>query len=85
MKRIIDGPSDVDFMQLQDRWPMWPRLPLKRYHDHGLELGTIYGTLEGPLVPRVYLANIYEAIDDQTPSIIYDRFEAIAADGWRVD
>lgn len=71
---------DLAMLRNPDDWTFWPFLPVKR--NGGKELGYI---LAGEL--RVYHTNLFS----DKPRILeasytsYESFEALLADGWRVD
>jgi hypothetical protein len=72
----------VAFMKDQDKWPTWPRLPIKRKRSEGWpELGLLIGGAG----PNVYLANLFEKAIDTTKVIEYDSYEDLFNEGWRVD
>lgn len=80
--------TDVEMMQDADNWPRWPILPLKRITSgHVIEAGLLVnGGLDGPHTdPTVYLCNMYQPVTEITPTKKYESFEAIVADGWKVD
>lgn len=70
----------IEMIKDQDRWPMWPRLPVKRPSATGLQLGWIFAE-----TTTVILANLYEDHTPTTPQIVYPNAEAVYAAGWRVD
>jgi hypothetical protein len=74
--------ADVLLMAKPRDWPRWPVLPLKRGDAFPYEVGYLYA--DGK--PAVYLGNVTDAKHhNQQPTHEYDSFEAVYADGWRVD
>lgn len=67
---------DREFMDTPKEWPLWPVLPLVQ---HGT--GQAGFLTEGK--PRVYIGNIFDNRFDNFKD--YESFDAIIADGWRVD
>jgi hypothetical protein len=78
--------QDKEMILSPDRWPTWPKLPLKRHgyeQNHGFAFN---GSLKDDNTrPRVYLATIFHAIDDATLYIEYTDIDALLDDGWTVD
>lgn len=78
----------------QDKWPMWPNLPLKR-RDSSPTVGFIMATVgfimateEYPKVLEVYLCNVFEAADidiTKVDTIKYTSVDDLLAAGWEVD
>jgi len=71
----------------EDDWPRWPYLPVTRsVNGSSPAAGFIYAGLD---VAYVFTMNIYampkEGYLRDLPRIEYDSFEALAADGWKVD
>lgn len=71
------------FMADPDRWPRWPLLPVKRYKDDTLETGYLIEMKGSKYV--VYQNTIFCADPRTDAHFRYESFEAIVADGWRVD
>jgi hypothetical protein len=71
----VSRADHLHMMEDQDRWPAWPFLPLTR----GGETGYLFAGR-----PNVRLGNIFAASEDD-PEIPYADFEAVYADGWRID
>ena len=78
--------QDKEMILSPDRWPVWPKLPLKRYgyeQDHGFVFN---GSLnDDDPEPKVYLATIFHSIDKSTLFIEYTDIDALLDDGWTVD
>lgn len=81
------GERDIAMMKAPDNWPQWPILPLKRVRGSDLEVGVLVnGAFEGPHTEAtVYLSSMNRVITVETPTIKYDSFEALVADGWMID
>lgn len=77
--------DDLKMMADDTRWPLWPRLPIKRTVDGKQQFAVLaFGvTRDGQRV--IYHANAFDKWKPETPHTIYDSHEAILADGWRVD
>lgn len=76
--------DDVAFMQKEDDWPAWPRLPLKRSRSEGRfpQLGIMVAGRK----PEVYLTSMYNKTPlSDVESIKYESFQAVVDAGWRVD
>lgn len=76
---------DKRMMQSQWYWHRYPWLPIKRGANRTLEVGVLYANNK----PTVYLIDLFE-ITKQTdwkvvPKKVYDSWEELQADGWRVD
>jgi hypothetical protein len=77
-------------------WPLYPFLPLRRDREAGqdFELGLLYDAVgvSGTYGYRctVFLTNLLDlpATEPEIlalPRLVYDRFDELADDGWRVD
>jgi hypothetical protein len=77
--------NDAAFIRDTDRWPCWPRLPVKRMKPGATwpELGLI---LAGQLT-TVILAGLYDAPEkiSGAETVHYGSVEGVIADGWVVD
>lgn len=73
----------VEFIRNVGNWPHWPRLPMKR-RDRGQQpdLGVLIPFERGWVL---FYANLYQKIEESTPSKVYDSPEAVVMDGWVVD
>ena len=85
---MSDGKRDLAFMNTPEEWPCWPVLPLKKT---GASWGNPKGLgfMVGGLGATVFVGFMFIG-PDWSPGlhkdkITYDSFEAIIADGWRVD
>lgn len=78
--------KSLEFLRNPDRWPLWPRLPLKRGEQNS-ELGVLFAQDETDLPIRVWRCSLYDRIDPKTtPSYEYISFEELLDEGkWRVD
>jgi hypothetical protein len=78
--------QDKKMILSPDRWPIWPKLPLKRYgqeKDHGFVFN---GSLDDDNTkPIVYLATVFHAVDEDTETIEYEDIDGLLDDGWTVD
>ncbi len=78
--------EELAMMAQPDRWPAWPRLPLKR-RDRKPNLGYLLETSE--VLAVVYLRNVFDdrAVDpgSEVPTMEYGSLEAMVDDGWVVD
>jgi len=73
---------DVAMIEDGDRWPLWPRLPLKRGPNNN-ELGVLMHA-----EPSGYLCfhiNMFQDITKDTPATRYATADAVVRDGWKVD
>ena len=81
----------------QDRWPMWPRLPLKKYpvdfaHPEN-RLGFMVGTMDPEMDAAppftVYVGLLYQPLEEfmDRPDKVktYTSIDALLDDGWVVD
>ena len=77
--------DDLAMMRDSNRWPLWPRLPVKRPKGDGQmpELGVMLHD-RGKAAPRIYLASVYEDLSKVAVKE-YASLEAVVADGWQVD
>lgn len=74
--------SEVEFINDEDKWPAWPKLPVKRGKGNE-QLGVLIKG--GPERFVVYLTNMFQPITDETQTIEYTSANAVVADKWRVD
>lgn len=87
---VPEREHDLRMMQDPDAWPRWPVLPLKRSTpDDPLDCAFLMCRFvdSGP-DPEVWLGTIYEASDlvgDESKHVVYESWDALLADGWRVD
>lgn len=88
-KRVVEPPrrSDEQFMRDVDDWPQWPYLPLKRFTKENPSGPPECGYMIHANNVRhcVFIGNIFEADIEADKKLEYTSFEAITADGWRVD
>jgi hypothetical protein len=84
--------TDGDFIRNPDLWPVWPRLPVKRYApgSHHAEMGVVLdesGGLDGPLPEpvRVYLGNLYDDAIQHREYLRYETVDDMLGAGWEVD
>lgn len=77
---------DLQMMQEPQRWPAYPRLPLKRTQGGGWpELGFLQ-CVSGVVPPIVYLGNIYDHLSvQQLERLEYSGFHELQEAGWVVD
>lgn len=83
------GPEDeIKMMRNPNRWPAWPKLPLKRsfdYENPRPHLGFLQEERMGePIKPKVYLGTIFER-SGTLESVEYETWASLLADGWVVD
>lgn len=76
--------QDLEMIQSPDRWPSWPRLPLKKRGS--FECGYVVNKSfdDNTVVPKVYLATIFENHNSDNFKE-YTNLEALLDDGWTVD
>lgn len=79
--------QDLEMMKSPDRWPMWPKLPIKKpgsWDDksHGYLINT--SLKDDKVEPKVYLATIFE-VHNSDKFQEYANLEALLDDGWTVD
>lgn len=82
-------------MQVPARWPTWPFLPVSRNGPAGgKQLGVLYDArhMSGTLgySSTVFLHNLFalpptEVLLLAGPKFVYDSFDEVLDDGWRVD
>lgn len=72
--------DNIDFMRSPNRWPMWPRLPIKK----GLDVACLVEIGFSGVEPIVYHGSIYGPLSEDN-STKYKSFEDLVADGWVVD
>lgn len=91
-RRILTEPEerirDIEMMTHPGRWPIWPRLPLKRSGDWGSDddlMGCLVEERLGePIRPTVYLGVVFGELDPERKKE-YASFEELLDDGWMVD
>lgn len=77
--------DELTMLEDPKRWPMYPRLPLKRHVETGLpDCGFIFCS-GGKPDPIVYLSNVWDHTVDDAAKEEYDSFEDLMAAGWKVD
>lgn len=76
--------QDLEMMKTPDRWPIWPRLPLKNPETdaHGYLANT--STTDNTVEPKIFTHYIFEA-HNSDDFIQFDSLEAIVEAGWTVD
>ena len=77
-----------DMILHDEKWPCWPRLPMKHTRHKDLEVPTLplLGVICAGELTRVYLCNVIETIVfEKTPYRQYESVDAVLADGWIVD
>lgn len=83
--------EDLEFMRKPTKWPRWPLLPLKRPRGSGQMPECGFMVAEKGILTTVFRGYIWDnesvklAIRSGKDSKTYDSYEAIVADGWRVD
>jgi len=79
--------DDLTMLKNPSLWPCWPRLPLKRRSKNPAQLWDVGFVSDGMGEARLFLANIYDKIENPTTvlQIEYPSPEALLADGWVVD
>ena len=73
----------LEMMKDEDRWPVWPFLPLKRGEFSRGEVGILVAGM-GPLVHMVNLFETANKLRD-CQKAEYTSFEQLVSDGWVVD
>jgi hypothetical protein len=82
---VVTAQVQVKLMQSPERWPLRPRLPLKRPWDRApAELGVLIERGE-TVEPVVYICNMLIGITRDTEVLEFSDFEAIHDTGWVID
>lgn len=79
---------DLRYLTNPDLWPLFPRLPIKRWRDSKMECGVVIcPTLEGPTPEPIviHLGSVYATDLSEAPTIEYATAQATIDDGWVVD
>ena len=78
---------ELDMMQNPRKWPLWPRLPLKRPADHLPNSGWLMDEIgdEPRVRPVVHFGRLFLGGAMTTGTQEYDSFEDLIAAGWVVD
>ena len=70
-------------MKDEDRWPIWPRLPVKHVTKREGSF-PVMGILFAGQGPKVFVVNMYDEITEETKTEEFASFEALAVQ-WEVD
>lgn len=81
-----DRIKHIAMMETPERWPVWPRLPLKRWRDGQLETAFLVATGQGGAPVAFFEGLVFQTLTPEmraqvvskTPTQVYD-------EGWRVD
>lgn len=77
--------STIDYIEDENRWSLWPVLPMKRRTESGdREIGFMYAGDHN----SIWIGNIYCASDvvaDPANKRVFTCPEDIAAAGWQID
>ncbi len=76
--------QDLDMMKTPDRWPIWPRLPLRNPEtdEHGYLANT--STTDNTVEPKVFMHYVFE-VHNSDDFKNYGSLEEIVDAGWTVD
>lgn len=81
--------NDLEMMNRPYLWPMYPWLPLKKYVEGspGIKTAKLWAVPKGPEPKRIVVLNttIFGPVGQDEEVVLYDSFEAILDDGWKVD
>jgi len=78
--------QSLGFAKDQNKWPQWPKLPVKRRREGQIQIGYLSGNYGTELPePVVYLGNIWDTNWMAQEAKRYGSLEELFQDGWEVD
>lgn len=79
--------DELAMMNDPERWPAYPRLPLKKRGAQDATLGFLVAHGAHGVEPVVYLANLFAQVPDwnAVPQEKFESFDALLDAGWVVD